>query len=79
MENYKEQIPRLLKTMHNPGTLTKSTLNTVNTMHSWPQVTGITGWLVDKVIIVEHTMVVMSEIPKEEQHKRYDQFCSHHG
>lgn len=88
MENYKEEIPRLLKTMNYPGTVTKSTLKTVNTMHSWPQVIGIIGWLVDKVTIVERTTVDMSKMSKEEQHKnlgldfflaRYDQFCNKQG
>ncbi|XP_056634221.1 kinetochore protein NDC80 homolog [Diorhabda sublineata] len=88
MENYKEEIPRILKTMNYPGTLTKSTLKTVNTMHSWPQVIGIIGWLVDKVTIVDRATVDISEMSKEEQHKqisldyllmRYDQFCSGQG
>jgi len=45
--NYVEELPKCAKKLHYPGVMTKSWLKTANAMHSWPQVLGWIGWLVE--------------------------------
>ncbi|XP_044598996.1 kinetochore protein NDC80 homolog isoform X1 [Cotesia glomerata] len=45
--NYMEELPKIAKKIHYPGTMAKSWLKTANTMHSWPHVLGWLSWLVE--------------------------------
>ncbi|XP_028141593.1 kinetochore protein NDC80 homolog [Diabrotica virgifera virgifera] len=76
MENYKEVIAKKLKAMHYPGSMTNSVLKTVNTMHSWPQVIGMFGWLIDKVNLVHNGQIDMSKLtPVEKQECILTKLC----
>ncbi|XP_072397807.1 uncharacterized protein Ndc80 [Diabrotica undecimpunctata] len=76
MENYKEVIAKKLKAMHYPGSMTNSVLKTVNTMHSWPQVIGMFGWLIDKVNLVDNGKIDLSKLtPGEQQQCTLTQLC----
>ncbi|XP_011163551.1 kinetochore protein ndc80 [Solenopsis invicta] len=47
MTNYIDELPKCTKKLHYPGTVTKAWLKTANAMHSWPNVLGWIGWLVE--------------------------------
>ncbi|CAH1108248.1 unnamed protein product [Psylliodes chrysocephalus] len=68
-ENYKEEIVNKLKKLHYPGTMTISTLKSVNTMHCWAQVIGMCGWLIDKITLKITGFNDYSILPPEELHK----------
>ncbi|EEZ97419.2 uncharacterized protein LOC103314387 [Tribolium castaneum] len=55
--NYKDIVLNTLKIYQFPGNISLSLLKTVNTMHAWPQVMGILGWLVDLVTYITQTNV----------------------
>ncbi|XP_011255369.2 kinetochore protein ndc80 [Camponotus floridanus] len=46
-KNYIEEIPTSAKKLHYPGIISKSWLKTANVPHSWPNVLGWIGWLVE--------------------------------
>ncbi|KAL6425174.1 hypothetical protein ACFW04_009437 [Cataglyphis niger] len=46
-KTYIEEIPKYAKKVHYPGILSKSWLKTANVPHSWPNVLGWIGWLVE--------------------------------
>ncbi|KAG7188084.1 hypothetical protein KM043_015934 [Ampulex compressa] len=45
--NYMEELPKIAKKFHYPGTMTKSWLKTANAMYAWPNVLGWLCWLVE--------------------------------
>lgn len=53
MVNYIEELPKCAKKLHYPGMMNKSWLKTANTMHSWPNVLGWIGWLVEACQVKE--------------------------
>ncbi|CAH1116042.1 unnamed protein product [Phaedon cochleariae] len=81
-ENYKEVITEKLRILKYPGKLANSTLITVNTMGSWPQVIGMWGFLIDKINlsnqndgIGEYSMVEYSYVGEERQKSLLAQTC----
>ncbi|CAH1109712.1 unnamed protein product [Psylliodes chrysocephalus] len=66
---YHEEIVNKLKKLHYPGTMSISTLKSVNTMHCWPQVIGMCGWLIDKIELKITGFNDYSILPPEELHK----------
>lgn len=46
-KTYIEEIPKCAKKLHYPGVISKSWLKTANVPHSWPNVLGWIGWLVE--------------------------------
>ncbi|XP_070152526.1 kinetochore protein NDC80 homolog [Polyergus mexicanus] len=46
-KTYIEEIPKCAKKLHYPGMISKSWLKTANVPHSWPNVLGWIGWLVE--------------------------------
>lgn len=45
--NYMEELPKIAKKLHYPGTITKSWLKTASAMHAWPYVLAWLSWLVE--------------------------------
>lgn len=47
INNYMEELPKIAKKLHYPGTMAKSWLKTANTLHAWHHVLGWLCWLVE--------------------------------
>ncbi|XP_029665969.1 kinetochore protein NDC80 homolog [Formica exsecta] len=55
-KTYIEEIPKCAKKLHYPGMISKSWLKTANVPHSWPNVLGWIGWLVEACQVREFAL-----------------------
>ncbi|XP_023247270.1 kinetochore protein ndc80, partial [Copidosoma floridanum] len=81
--NYIEEIPKIAKKLHYPGSMNKSWLKTANTPHSWPQAIGWISWLVElcEVKDVASEIFTLERLPvigqsEEEKENRRSIFLS---
>ncbi|XP_014237044.1 kinetochore protein ndc80 [Trichogramma pretiosum] len=79
INNYIEEIPKIAKKLHYPGSMTKSWLKTAYTMHSWPHAIGWLSWLVElcevkdlasELFILERLPIV-GETEEERENRRH--------
>ncbi|KAF9355303.1 kinetochore-associated Ndc80 complex subunit ndc80 [Mortierella sp. AD094] len=54
-KKFEDEVPVLLKTMRYPAadTITKTSLYTVGTPHSWPNMLALLGWMMEVILIIE--------------------------
>ncbi|KAF8936374.1 kinetochore-associated Ndc80 complex subunit ndc80 [Dissophora ornata] len=52
---FEDDVPVLLRTMRYPAadTITKTSLYTVGTPHSWPNMLALLGWMMDVILVLE--------------------------
>ncbi|KAG0320328.1 kinetochore-associated Ndc80 complex subunit ndc80 [Dissophora globulifera] len=52
---FEDEVPILLRTMRYPAadTITKTSLYTVGTPHSWPNMLALLGWMMDVIVVIE--------------------------
>ncbi|KAF9921409.1 kinetochore-associated Ndc80 complex subunit ndc80 [Linnemannia zychae] len=54
-KKFEDEVPVLLKTMRYPAadSISKTSLYTVGTPHSWPNMLALLGWMVDVIMIID--------------------------
>ncbi|XP_042241458.1 kinetochore protein NDC80 homolog isoform X2 [Homarus americanus] len=60
-----EEIPRLLKLLHYPVQMPKSSFITVGSPHTWPSVLAMLAWLVDVAVIYESIDPLIYAFPSD--------------
>ncbi|KAI1311614.1 kinetochore-associated Ndc80 complex subunit ndc80 [Mortierella claussenii] len=54
-KKFEDEVPVLLRTMRYPAadTITKTSLYTVGTPHSWPNMLALLGWMMEVILVIE--------------------------
>lgn len=50
-KKFEEEVPRILKTLHYPFTISKSAMFAVGSMHTWPTLLGALHWMVELITV----------------------------
>ncbi|KAG9066178.1 kinetochore-associated Ndc80 complex subunit ndc80 [Linnemannia hyalina] len=71
-KKFEEEVPILLKTMRYPAadSISKTSLYTVGTQHSWPNMLAMLGWMVDVITIIDKYNEMMEAQQMSNAHNR---------
>ncbi|KAF8976298.1 kinetochore-associated Ndc80 complex subunit ndc80 [Entomortierella lignicola] len=60
-KKFEDEVPVLLKTMRYPAadTITKTSLYTVGTPHSWPNMLALLGWMMEVIMVLDRFKEIM--------------------
>ncbi|KAF9320057.1 autophagy protein, partial [Linnemannia elongata] len=71
-KKFEDEVPVLLKTMRYPAadSISKTSLYTVGTPHSWPNMLALLGWMVDVITIIDKYNELMEAQQMSNAHNR---------